>query len=915
MIRALKSGLNRLFHKQAVERDLADEVEHYVEMAAREHMRAGASREDALRAARIEVGGVEAVKETARSGGWEAGVESFVQDARYALRGIRRAPAFSAVAIGTLALGIGASTALFSVADEVFLKSLPVRDPAELVLFGWHSGPTWIGGTIAGMGIDSKTGQLQSTAFQKLAYERFRDHTTTLASVFAFASMSDVATPDSESVLVQPVSGNYFAALGVGAAAGRTLTVADDQTSAAAVAVISHRYWVRRFGGDTSVIHKTITLANVSFAIVGVSARGFTGTGQLGSAPDVSIPLARIDDVEGLAFKGAINRSSLWPLRVMGRLKAGVTYAQVERDLQDDLQSAALDGWNSMPRRRANPSMPQLEATPGGKGMVEERRALARVVQIISAVVALVLLIVCTNLANLLLARSTARRREIALRAAIGARRGRLVRQFLTETGMLALAGGALGVLLANWGKQLFLVLINRASPTFVLDPQLDTRVLGFAVVVAGLTAISVGLLPALRSTRLDLAAAIKDGDARGGRSRSLMSRSLVVAQVAMSVVLLVGAGLFLRTVNNLRSANVGFNAKHVLLVDVRLPRMAPGNSADVVAMWDRLVERVGGIPGVSGVAYSQYPLLSGDRAMPFLYVPEREKQPGEDPTVYVQAVHSAFFSVMQMPLAGGRALEPADRAGARVLVVNEALARQFFGTTSVLGKRIGTTKEQTRPVVPDSELYQIVGVVRDAKFASVRQPVPPSAYTPLTSDIRELTLEIRSTLAEPALTAAVRSAGREVLPGARIDTFRSQESAAAESFADERNFAVLTSLFGALALTLASLGLYGLISYRVAQRTQELGVRVALGASRGSLVRMVVGDTLVLAALGVAAGVAGALVATRLIAGFLYGVPAIDVVSLGAAAVTMLGVSAIAGYVPGRRAARIDPLVALRHE
>jgi predicted permease len=522
---------------------------------------------------------------------------------------------------------------------------------------------------------------------------------------------------------------------------------------------------------------------------------------------------------------------------------------------------------------------------------------------------------VCTNLANLLLARAASRQRELAVRTALGAPRGRLVRQFLVESAVLSCAGGALGVLLAYWGKDLFLVWINTGQ-SYVLEPKLDLRVLAFTASVALLTGLVVGLFPALKATRVDLRPSMKEGSA-SALPRSYVSRTLMVAQVAMSVVLLVGAGLFVRTLRNLRHADVGFDRTNLLLFDAGLRRgdSGPRNDDAVFALYDEVTRRLNAIPGVRAATFSEYALLSGDLAMPYLYVPGRTPPPGEDPTVFMQSVHPSFFETMGMPLLTGRTLTDRDaRAHARVAVVNEALVRRYSPDGSALGRRIGVTKDQTLSAMPDSELLEIVGVVRDAKFSSVRQDIPIAMFRPM-DRARPVTFEVRTSIDPMGLAPSIRAAVADIDRSLPVNDFRSQEAAAERSFAEERHFAFLTSLFGLLAALLACLGLYGLVSYHVTRRTHEIGVRMALGASRGRVVGLVMRETLAMAAAGVVIGLVTAAGVTRFIASLLFGLPRNDASTLGAAALLMLAVAAAAGLLPGWRAAKVDPLVALRHE
>lgn len=918
--RWISHALRRLLWKDLAERDLRDEVDHYIEMATRAHMRAGMPRDAAERQARIEFGGVEAQKERVRAGGWESVLETSLQDVRYAIRGLRRNPAFATIAVLMLGIGIGSGTALFSVADEVFLKSLPVREPEQLVLLQWTSGPVWIGGTIAGMSVDPVTGALGSTAFSQLTFEQIQARTQTLASAFAFTSANRVTLSDSTPALAQLVSGNYFAALGVQAAAGRLIVPDDDRTGAPSVAVISHRFWRRHFSETArSAIGRPLTIITpdgpASVTIVGVSAPGFLGTQELGNAPDISIPRSS-GRLVGLEGKARFDTPWYWPLRIMGRLRRGATYDQVRAELQPVLASTALEGWSAMPRRRANPSVPRLDVTHGGKGLVASRRALTRAVQIMAGIVVLVLLIVCTNLSNLLLARGAARHRELAVRAAVGASRPRLVRQLLLETILIACLGGALGIGVAYWGKDLFLAWIHRTGSA-TLAPELDARVLWFSLAITITTAMVVGVGPALRATRLDLGQMLKEGVRSSSRwrtneSRSGLGRALVAAQIAISMILVVSAGLLVRTVRNLQSVDVGFDTRHMLLFTA-VPRrnvVVKSANAQVLAQYDDFLGQLGRIPGVRAATYSQVPLLSGGFAMPFIYVPGRAAATGEDRTVGYQLVHPTFLDVMGMPVLLGRSLTDGDRLSPPRVLVNESLAKQYF-PHGALGRRIGTSKSPTTMYLADSELVEIVGVARDAKFATVREKAPPTIFG--VARAGQMTFELRAVADPMSLAGAVTRAAQAT--GFLVENFRTQEAAAAGTYAAERHLARLTTLFGGVATLLACLGLYGLMAYQITRRTHEIGVRVALGARRGRVLRMVLSESMATAVAGVAVGLIAAFGSLRMLTSLLYGLSPTDPATFVASAAVVLGIAALAGLAPALRAAGVDPAIALRQE
>jgi len=844
------------------------------------------------------------------------------QDLRYGARMLLKQPGFTAVAVLSLALGIGANTALFSVADEVLLKTLPVRSPEQLVLFSWTSGPRLMGdGFWPGVFVDPKTGASTSQSFSYLTFQQFQTESASLSDVFAFSGMFRMngLDQDLDSPSGQLVSGNYHTALGVPAVLGRTLTVDDDDETASPVAVISHRYWDRAFGLDPATVGKTINLGKTVFTIVGITPAGFSGTQDLGASPDFSIPLGmanRISDI-GPKFADTMkNQPWLWPLMVMGRLKPGAGFNQVRVELEGAFRATALEGFNSNPRftpAADPPDTPQLGVDAGGKGLTESRRALSKAVTIMMVIVSLVLLIVCSNLANLLLARAATRRKEIAVRQALGASRLRVIRQLLTESLVLAICGAALGVLFAVWGKDLFLVWINRVTPSFVIQPRLDLRVLGFTAAVTVLTGIVIGLAPALRATRVDLNQVMKDSSRGSSASRSFVSRALLVTQVAMSVVLLVSAGLFVRTLLNLQRADLGFNTKNLLLFDVH-PQWNKHKRPQLADLYERVIERLRAVPGVRSATTSRVPLLERSMGDAVIVVPGRIREPGEDPSVYVQFVWHNFFETMEMPLVMGRSFGPRDRFGRPYLaVVNETLARKYFHDVDPIGHHFAVTKDVRAQEVAASESVEIVGVVRDAKYTRAREGALPAVFFPFSPD--PATFEVRTSIDPAPLIASIQEGVREVDADLRLLNFRTQTEQVKLTFARERHFAFLSSLFGVVALLLACVGLYGLLSYGVANRTQEIGIRMALGADRWHVVRLVMRETLVLVLMGVGIGLVGAFAVTQMIASMLYGVAPNDSVAILVAISLMILVSAAAACLPARKASRVDPMVALRYE
>ncbi len=909
------------------DRELDEELRLHVDLALERERRAGASPAEAARAAAIRAGGVAQAIEAVRDQRRLPWLDDLARDLRHALRLLRRSPGVSLVAMGSLALGIGATTAIFSGFNGLALRTVPVAQPETIVRIRWV-GVNEMGTDFDEYGFSGKVGGRPArTTFSYPMFELFRAHNHTLVDLLACAPRSRltiVVGHRAELATGFVASGNYFDLLGVRAEVGRTFGPFDDRPDAPPVAVVSDGYWRRRFGGHRSIIGSTVEMSGVPVTIVGVTPRAFTGIQQvLSQAPDVTLPLAvvpRFDiRVDGTPL---LQLATAWWLQIAGRLKPGVTPEQVRGDLEGTFRAAARDGWASffatMPSEkqsaleyRDRTHVPDLDVTSAARGIYDVSGDQYRALALLGVVVVLVLLIVCANLANLLLARATARKAEMAVRLSMGATAGRLVRQLLAESLLLASIGGALGVLVAYWGRRLLPADAGPSAP-------LDGRVLAFAAAASVLTAVVFGLAPALRAARANLT--IKEGGRTvGGRTR--LGQGLLVGQVALSIVLLVGAGLFLRTVRNLRSVDVGFDTGRLLLASVN-PLLNGYNNTRIVNLYTQLLDEVARVPGVRAATLSDPALLSGSVSGTTLFVqgrqpPPRRSENGRGPRnrIHRMIVAPNFFETLGIPLLAGRRLTDRDIEGApRVVVVNQAAARTFFPHESPIGHRVGETSDTTGE-------DEIVGMVADVKYNSVRDPAPPTMYVPYRQHMarpnytRPATFELRTAGDPLDVVPAVREAFRRVDPNLPIFSVSTQEEQIEMRFARERLFAEAYALFGGLAVLVASIGLFGLMSYSVARRTSEIGIRIALGAWRDEVIRMVMGESLVLVLAGIGAGVAVVLAVGRLIASLLYGIAPTDPITMAGAVALMALVSALAGYLPARRASRIDPMVALRHE
>ena len=844
-------------------------------------------------------------------------------DLKFALRQLLKSPGFAAVAILSLALGIGANTAVFSVMNAVLLATLPVQNPHELVVFNWlaeeNVGPPSSSGWRQQEPGSKKT---TSTSFSFPAFEAMRASPGALSEVFAFAPQGGLnVIVDGAAEIVtggQVVSGTYHRGLGVPAAAGRLITPEDDQPSAPPVAVISYRFWQRRFGGDSTAVGKAITVNGVSATIIGVTASAFNGTQQVGEVTDITLPLAHDKAISRAPWD--TRAGSNWWLRIMGRMKPDATLEQVRASLEGVFQETARGNVrvNTLPGAPrvdpANVPVPLLRAVPGGQGLYEARRGYEKSLRLLMGVVALVLLVACANVANLLLARGTARRREIAVRLALGASRGRIVRQLLAEAVLLAGLGALAGLVFAWWGAKTLVAMSPFGANQLQLDTSLDWRVLGFASAAALVTGVVFGLAPALRATKLNLTSEFQGGiRSLGAGSRSALAKTLMVVQVALSLVLLVGAGLFIRTLRNLQNVDIGFNRERLLLFNLN----AASNGAtapQALALSERIRERIAALPGVRRVSFSRITPLAQSNWTSSVTVPGYV-QTTMNEGVQMNGLGRDYLATLELPLLRGRDFAPRDddTAAPKVAVVNQAFAKKYFGREDVVGQRIGMGRETNAPDI------EIVGLIRDAQYSDVRAAPRPQMFIPYAqlsgNNAGNAAFVVRFAGSEAVITNAIRAATREIDASLPLIRVRTQVAQIDLLFTQERLFANLCSVFGGLALLLSAVGLYGLMSYAVLRRTGEIGLRMALGALPGHVLRMILNESFVLVGIGLVVGLAAAYGATRLIKSMLFGLAPTDPIAYAGGAAVLLVVAFIACLLPARRAAKVDPMAALRTE
>ncbi len=838
-------------------------------------------------------------------------LDSMLQDLRYGWRGLVKRPAFTIVAVIILALGIGANSAIFTLINAVVLKPLPVSNPEELVLF--NSSPSE--GTRTSDG-DLSPGRWD--LFSNASYRYFREHDKSFQDLSAFRSgesrLSVRRVDASSSEAAQRasghlVSGNYFSVLGVNAMLGRVLTNDDDSPAASPAAVLSNPYWKQKLNADPQVVGRNILLNGTSFTIVGVMPPEFFGI-RVRRSPDFWLPLAFQPQIE--LRKSALDDKNVYFLNMIGRLKPGISLEQAQAGINVELRQFLIDESGSQlnDERRLTIQNSYVTLESGARGLSGLRKFYSTALRMLMVIVALVLLIACANVGNLMLSRAAARKAEISLRQALGASRWRLVRQLLTESLLLAVIGGVVGILIAQWGVSL---LVSRLAATSPLDVKPDTTVLLFTLGISIISGVIFGIAPALRATKTDLTTALKEKSASGRTGRFNLGSVLVVAQVAVSLILLVGAGLFARSLIKLQQEDLGFNRDNVLLasVDTRLAGYKPD---ELSAVYRQLYDRLSTLPNVQSATIASFSPMQGSSTNSTVTVRGYTPNENENMAVAEMLIGPDFNETLGVPLLMGREIGLEDTpASGRVAVVNQSFANAFFPNQNPIGRRL-TFEEDS-----DKDDFEIVGVIGDSKYDSAKEKPERTVFRPILQVQDQITFqnvfELR-TVGEPLnLSNEVRAAVTEVNERLSILNLTSLRLQTDEALKQDKLIAQLVSFFGLLGLLLSCVGLYGIMAHAVVRRTNEIGIRMALGAERLNIIWMVLKESLLLVVVGLAIGLPASWAAARLISNQLFDLSPSDPLTLITAVTLLTIVAALAGYLPARRAARVDPLSALRYE
>jgi predicted permease len=914
----LKSWLRSTFGRRRLEQDMDAEVRFHLESRAADLMQQGLTSEEATRQARLEFGPVATHKDGMRTSLGLRWADDLWCDLRYAARILRKSPGFTAIAVGSLALAIGANTTIFSLANEILYERLGVPHPEQLRLLALsadkHAAIHHSWGEMGPL----PGGRTRYDCFTYPIYQQLRKENHLLQEIFAFKDLGRAnVTVDGEAqaVELELVSGNFYEQMQVRPTLGRAILPSDDGAPATgAVATISDGFWQRSFGRSPDAIGKVITVNTVPVTIVGVNPRGFTGAKSVQSSPEVFMPLSMIPLLRASSRSGPyLSSPTLFWVQLMARTKPEVSPEQAQAALEVAL-NAAIRGTIKVAK---DETVPALILEDGSRGLNFTGKYFAKPLYVLLALVGFVLLLACANIANLMLARASTRQREMGVRLALGAGRWRILRQVLTESLMISAIGGALGLILGYLGRTTLPKMIANAWDRSDMNVPFNWKVFVFTAGVTIVTGVLFGIAPAWASTRAEIGAALKDGSKTATRHRKGWSgKAIVTFQVALSTMLVVGAGLFLHTLINLNSIDPGFRADHLLLFDISPPSKQYPAPKDV-AFHAQVEEALRSVPGVEGVTLTDIPLIANSMSNADFNVegaPKVELKGGDDSrNAYLADVGDDFLSVMGIPVIAGRGFTPQDRNSTqRVAVVNQALVRQFFPNDNPIGKRFSLDDRPEK-----QQWIEIIGVVGDTHYSNLKAD-PPVLHFDLYRHMPEIggaTYVVRTQMQPEAIAPSLRAAVQKIDRDVPLMDIRTQQQQIDATLQQERTFASLTAGFGLLALALACVGIYGIMAYTVSQRTNEIGIRLALGAERSQVRGMVLREAAILSIFGVVAGLAVALGLARLVKSMLYGLKPSDPASFAGAGCLLLGVAIVAAWVPAFRASQVEPMEALRHE
>jgi predicted permease len=921
-------NLKRFFRRSQEDIEVSQELESHLQHEIDDNLARGMSPEEARRKAHLKLGNPLVIRDKLWESNRIAWAEDFLRDLRYAARILIKTPSFTLVALLVMALGIGANTAIYSFLDSLLLRSLPVSDPSTLVVLKWHARSVEGDFVMQSMSGDVWSDSRWASVSDIFPYPAFSvfEKERVFSDVFAYCHTREVRSANllikgqPETASGELVSGRYFQGLGVKPASGRLIAAEDDRTGAPPVVVLSYGFAERHFGSAAAPAGQSIVISKVPFTIIGVAPPEFFGVDP-SSVPDFYVPMQTkvslgASDTFGFRESDYLDGNDYW-MQVMARLRPGVTLQQAQAELAPKFQQWVATTATS-DQQRAN--LPALHLEPGGNGIDTLRRRFSKPFFLLMILVELILAIACFNVANLLLARASLRRREIALRLSQGASRSRVVRQLLTESVLLSSAGAGLGLAFAAWVIQVLSAALPEDTGTFALDAHLNWHVLAITAGLALLTGVAFGLVPALQSTNLELTSALKE--TVGTREPAIhhsrgwwrdwpvtMNQVLVVGQVAMSLLILVAAGLFVRTLSNLESINLGFNRNNVLLFDVNA-RQSGHRDPEISEFYFRLREQLAAIPGIRSASLARGTLISGEDQRPISVAGAPP-----DPANRHFIIGPYFLSTMQIPILAGRDLDEHDRPGSLpVAVVNEQFAKKNFAGQNPLGRHL-ILWDDNKP----ARDMEIVGVAKNAQYGNLKREIPPLIFIPFNQGRpilpNEMTFALRTTGDPVAYVNSVREIVHQADARLPVSHVRTQKLEVEDGMREETVLAELCAAFAILALTIASVGLYGTISSSVARRTGEIGIRIALGARRGPVLWMILREVLILAATGLAISIPIALGTSKFLQSFLFQMKPNDPLALAAAVMILIAAALLAGCVPSVRAAHIDPMTALRHE